>query len=72
MGSLGTHGAPSPIRRAKTIFKKLSKNNILAFVGSKMVNKKVEIEGAGPPGEIRAEILRILPPEMSKTVGRIW
>ena len=54
--------------------KKLSTNCILAFLGSKIENKKVEIEGARPPGEIRAKILRILPPEMSKTVGwrPIW
>ena len=40
---------PNPPRLGVSIFKKISKIDILAFFGSKMVKKKVEIEGAGPP-----------------------
>ena len=52
MGPLGPHGAhrnPNPPWLGVSIFKKFTKNDMLAFVGSKMVKKKVEIEGAGPP-----------------------
>ena len=45
-----------------------------AFWGPKWVNKKLGFRPRDPHGEIRAGILRILPPEMSKTVGwrPIW
>ena len=40
---------PNPPRLGVSIFKKITKIGIWAFFGPKMVKKKVEIEGAGPP-----------------------
>ena len=40
---------PNPPWLGVSIFKKIPTIEMLAFVGPKMVKKKVEIEGAGPP-----------------------
>ena len=40
---------PNPPWLGVSIFKIFPKIDIWAFFGSKMVKKKVEIEGAGPP-----------------------
>ena len=40
---------PNPPRLGVSIFKKITKIGILSFFGSKMVKKKVEIEGGGTP-----------------------
>ena len=55
-------------------FENLPNIYIVAFFGSKMGEKKLGFRPRDPHGEIRARILRILPPEMSKTVGwrPIW
>ena len=70
-GAHGPHGAPNPPRRGQSIFRKLPKIDILAFLGCET---KVEIEGREPPGEIRAEILRGFPVPESQMVPRrpIW
>ena len=52
LGPLGPQGAqiwPNPPSMGASIFKKITNIDIWAFFGSKMVKKKVEIEGAGPP-----------------------
>ena len=48
----GSHGAPwgpNPPWRGQYFLEKITQIDMLAFFGSKMVKKKVEIEGAGPP-----------------------
>ena len=49
LGPLGAQIWPNPPRLGVSIFKKIPKIDIWAFFGSKMVKKKVEIEGVGPP-----------------------
>ena len=49
MGPMGPLGAQIRPGWVVSIFKKIPKIEIWAFFGPKMVKKKIEIEGAGPP-----------------------
>ena len=49
MGPMGAPWAPSPPVVVRRNFEKFTKIDIFPFLGSKMGQKKVEIEGAGPP-----------------------
>ena len=49
LGSKMVKIRPNPPSMGVSIFKKIPKMFIWAFFGSKMVRKKIEIEGAGPP-----------------------
>ena len=49
LGPHGAHGAPSSPVVVRRNFEKFTKFCIFPFLGSKMGQKKVEIEGVGPP-----------------------
>ena len=80
MATPGAHGAPmgapSPPVVVRRNFEKFTKIGISPFVGSKMGQKKVEIEGVvlDLSGELRAEILHPGARRTSQTVGwrPIW
>ena len=73
-GPPGPLGAQIHCYGSRINSKPSQKIDFWAFLGPKWVKKKLGFRPRDPYGEIRAGILRILPPEMSKTVGwrPIW
>ena len=69
LGPLGPLGAQIRPGWVVSIFKKITKIEILAFFGSKIVKKKLRLRGRDPPSDLRAEIWRNSALVASKTVG---
>ena len=74
---LGPHGAPWGPKFARSCaaqFRKVHKKLHFPILWIQNGSKKVEIEGVGPPSEIRAAIMRILAVSRSQMVARrpIW
>ena len=63
------HVGPNPPRLKVSIFKKFTKIDMLAFLGSKMVKKKLRLKGRDPPSDLCVENLRTVALVVSKTVG---